>query len=82
MMQNADYSKFDYSGNIAKLGETVFNYMMKNGMKGDYKPVCILGVLLTCGDTKERMQGKLLAGLRRTPFSDIETAILNFTDQE
>ena len=79
MMKSTDYSKFDYVGNVSKLGEIAFNYMMKNGMRGDYDPVCILGIVLTCADTKEMMQGKLLAGLRRTPFSDIETAIINFT---
>lgn len=75
-----EYAKFDYVGNVTKLGEIAFNYMMKNGMRGEYNPICILGVVLTCGDTKERMQGKLIAGLRRTPFIDIETAILNFAE--
>lgn len=76
-----DYAKFDYTNNVSKLGELAFNYMMQKGLKGDYSPVCILGIVLTCGDTKERMHGKLLAGLRRTPFTDIETAIINFSEE-
>ncbi len=67
---------FDYRNSIKQLSESAFNNMMEKASKlGDYSPINILGVNITCGDTKDAVFSKLYNGLQRTNFDDIKAAM-------
>lgn len=69
---------FNYSANVTKLANLVFDAMMQQGAKGIYMPIIVCGVGVTCADDKQSVQNRFSEKMRRVDFGDIENAISYF----
>ena len=59
----------------AKLAEKAHAHMMQKGMHGDYSPMVICGVKVTCADDLQSVRNRFSQYLRSVSFDEIRAEI-------
>jgi len=60
---------------IILLADLAHKEIMRKGMHGDYSPLYICGITVTCADDVQSVRNRFCLRMRSVLFSDIDAAI-------